>query len=227
MPQLSRFPDWTRIDTVLLDLDGTLLDLAFDNRLWMAEMPRRYAAARNLSLAAAQAELAPRFRRWRGKLEWYCIDFWSRELQLDVAALHREMSGGIYWLAGARDFLLALRRMGKRAVLCTNSHPAILALKHERTQVLDLLDAAYSSHPFGAPKEDPRFWQQLREREQFDPQRALFVDDSPTVLAAGARAGIAALAIVTEPDSGGGLSPYHDGDRSGFVPIRGVSDLLA
>ena len=130
MTQLSRFPDWTRIDTVLLDLDGTLLDLAFDNRLWMAEMPRRYAAARNLSLAAAQAELAPKFRDWRGKLEWYCIDFWSRELDLDLAALHREMAGGIYWLAGAREFLLAIRRMGKRAVLCTNSHPAILALKH-------------------------------------------------------------------------------------------------
>lgn len=227
MNELSRFPDWTRIDTVLLDLDGTLLDLAFDNRLWMAEMPRRYAVARNLSLAAAQAELAPRFRHWRGKLEWYCIDFWSRELELDLAALHREMAAGIYWLAGAREFLMAIRRMGKRAVLCTNSHPEILALKHEQTRVLDLLDAAYSSHRFGAPKEDPRFWQRLREQEAFDPQRTMFVDDSPAVLAAGARAGIAALAIITEPDSGGGLSPYHDGDRAGFVPVRSVSDLLA
>ena len=222
-----RFPDWTQIDTVLLDLDGTLLDLAFDNRLWLREVPARFAAAQGLSLAEAQAQLAPRFRAWRGKLEWYCIDFWSRELDLDLAALHREMACGIGWLPGAREFLLAIRRMGKRALLCTNSHPVTLALKHERTQVLDLLDAAYSSHPFGVPKEDPRFWQELRARENFDPCRSLFVDDSPGVLGAAERAGIAALAIVTQPDSSGGRSPYRDGDDSRFEPIRGVCDLLA
>ena len=31
--------DWTRIDTILLDMDGTLLDLGFDNFFWREHVP--------------------------------------------------------------------------------------------------------------------------------------------------------------------------------------------
>jgi putative hydrolase of the HAD superfamily len=41
--------DWSRIDTVLLDMDGTLLDLRFDNWFWQELIPSRYAAAHGLS----------------------------------------------------------------------------------------------------------------------------------------------------------------------------------
>ena len=38
---MSRSPelDWTSIDTVLLDMDGTLLDLRFDNWFWQEHVP--------------------------------------------------------------------------------------------------------------------------------------------------------------------------------------------
>lgn len=226
MTETRAFPLWSEIDTVLLDLDGTLLDLAFDNLLWQGEMPARYAARNSISIAEARAVLAPKFRAWRGKLEWYCIDFWSRELGMDVEALHREFADRIAWLPGAREFLLALRRAGKRAVLCTNSHPGTLAIKQRRTGVIDLLDAAFSSHQFGAPKEDQRFWAGLRAVEPFDPARTLFVDDSPPVLAAARVAGIAQLAMVTHPDSTREGHPYEEGDGRDFVRIRAVSELL-
>ena len=48
-------PSWDCIDTVLLDLDGTLLDLAFDNYFWLERIPTAYAAARGLTLEEAQA----------------------------------------------------------------------------------------------------------------------------------------------------------------------------
>ncbi|KEP73664.1 nucleotidase, partial [Microbacterium sp. SUBG005] len=31
--------DWQAVDTVLLDMDGTLLDLAFDNYFWQKLVP--------------------------------------------------------------------------------------------------------------------------------------------------------------------------------------------
>ena len=37
-------PDWRAIDTVLLDMDGTLLDLRFDNYFWLELVPRKYGA---------------------------------------------------------------------------------------------------------------------------------------------------------------------------------------
>ena len=84
-------PDWASIDTVLLDLDGTLLDLAFDNYVWMGRIPELYAEANGLSVPEAHAALAPKFRAVQGLLEWYSIEHWSRELRLDIEALHREV----------------------------------------------------------------------------------------------------------------------------------------
>jgi putative hydrolase of the HAD superfamily len=218
-------PDWSAIDTVLLDLDGTLLDLSFDNFLWLQRIPALYAEQNALSIADGHATLAPRFRAWRGKLEWYCIDFWSRELGLDIAALHREYAARISWLPGARDFLLRLRARGKRLVLCTNSHPVTLAIKHEQTRVLDLLDAGFSSHRFGAPKEQRQFWLGLQAEEPFDPARTLFVDDRASVLRAARDFGLGFLCAISEPDSSRSGNHYDRLDAGEFYTVEGVRDL--
>jgi putative hydrolase of the HAD superfamily len=181
---------WEHIDTVLLDLDGTLLDLGFDNDFWLEFIPVAYAAAQTVSVEHARAALAPRFRACEGTLSWYCIDHWTRELGLDIAALKRTQADRVAWLPGAQDFLRRLRARGKRLVLLTNSHPQVLSLKDEQTGVTGYLDAAFSSHVFQAPKESPVFWEAVRAVEPFDPQRSLFVDDSPSVLRAAQAAGI-------------------------------------
>ena len=72
---------WNAIDTVLLDMDGTLLDLHFDNHFWLQHLPQRYAELHGVSRALADAELLPLFREHAGTLNWYCTDFWSRELR--------------------------------------------------------------------------------------------------------------------------------------------------
>ena len=86
-------------------------------------------------------------------------------------------------------------------MLLTNAHPQALAIKHERTGVLDYFDAHFSSHTLGSPKEDPAFWTALRRVEPFDPARSLFVDDSATVLRAAGGAGIALIRAIRRPDS--------------------------
>jgi 5'-nucleotidase len=214
-------PDWDKIDHVLLDLDGTLLDLAFDNFVWMARIPELHAEAQGLSIPEAQAALAPRFRAVQGTLAWYSIDYWSRELDIDIEALHRAEAGRVAWLPGARDFLLALRGRGKRLVLLTNSHPAILAIKHERTGVLDYLDAAYTSHGFGAPKEHPDFWVHALAAEHYDPARSLFVDDSAAVLHAAIASGIRWVYGVRRPDSSRRPHAHEE-----FAAIDAVRELI-
>jgi 5'-nucleotidase len=217
----SQRPDWSRIDTALLDLDGTLLDLAFDSYFWLKLIPDVYAEANSIPTHEAALHLAPRFRACEGTLNWYCTDYWSRELNLNVTAIKRTQMDRIRWIPGARDFLQTLRARGKRVVVLTNCHPEVLQIKNERAGFTDLVDAVHSSHTFGAPKEDQRFWDRVRAVEPFDLERSMFVDDSPRVLHAARKAGLHWVYAIRRPDSSAEPRTHED-----FTSVDSVTELL-
>src|ERR1700722_5065554 len=159
--------DWPAIDTVLLDMDATLLDLRFDNWFWLELIPSRYAAANGIDPAQAQGLLAPKFVAVKGTLQWYCIEYWTRELKLDIRGIKRETLERVGFLPGAEEFLTKLQASGKRCVLVTNAHPTTLAIKDERVGLTRYFDACYSTHAFAAPKEDAAFWPRLKSEEGF------------------------------------------------------------
>ena len=199
---MPRLP-WNQIDTVLLDMDGTLLDLHFDNHFWLEHLPQRYAEHHGISRAQADAELLPLFRDNAGLLNWYCLDFWSRELKLSIMDLKREVAHLIALRPDADFFLAQLREHGRRAVLITNAHRDSLSLKMQRVELAPWLDRLISSHDYGFPKEDQQFWQALRADVDFDPARSLFIDDSLPILRSARAYGVAHLLAVRHPDSRG------------------------
>ena len=215
--------DWTRIDTVMLDMDGTLLDLRFDNWFWQELIP---IALRRPPWPQHQRR---RRRCWsrnsgpkRGTIEWYCIEFWSRELGLDIAGNQAggARAGGLS--AGGARLSAKLAASGKRRVLVTNAHPTTLAIKNERLNITPHFDACYSTHAFDAPKEHPEFWPRLHALEPFDAERTLFVDDSLPVLEAAHGFGVGWLRAVRRPDS------KHPAQPTGkFAGIDRVADLIA
>jgi putative hydrolase of the HAD superfamily len=213
-------PDWSAIDTVLLDLDGTLLDQAYDNHIWRDLVPQRFAVAQGLDLHVAYSEIARRFAERNGTLDWYCIDYWSRSLGIDIGALHREVRSHVAWLPGAREFLVRMRASGKRLVLLTNSHPIALAVKHEESGVLDYLDAAVTSHDFGAPKEHAQFWTAALERFEYDPSRSLFADDNSKMLEAARSAGVRWIYGIRHWDTKGSRREHVD-----HPAVDSVADL--
>lgn len=185
----------------MLDMDGTVLDLAYDNYMWLHHVPQSYAAQRDVPLEQARAELYERFGKLRGTLDWYCLDHWSDALGLDILGLHRDENHRIAYLPGAEAFLETLRERGIRVLLVTNSHADTLHLKDEVTGIREHFDHVYTSHEFGHPKEDQPFWQALREEEGFDPATTLFVDDNHDVLESAGVFGIGMLVTVTRPDT--------------------------
>lgn len=217
---MSSPPDWSSIDTVCLDLDGTLLDQAYDNHIWRDLVPQRFALLHTMELHSAYAEIAERFRERSGTLDWYDIDYWSRTLEIDIGALHREVRSHVAWLPGAKGFLKRMRAAGKRLLLLTNSHPIALAVKHEQTGVLDYLDAAVTSHHYGAPKEDAAFWSAAVADLEFDPTRSLFADDNTKMLAAARAAGVRWVYGVRHWDSRGSRREHQ-----GHPAVDAVADL--
>ena len=187
MPRL----DWAGIDSVLLDMDGTLLDLHFDNHFWLEHLPQRYAEHHGIDREQADAELLPLFRDNAGQLNWYCLDFWSRELKLSIRDLKREVAHLIALRPDADTFLAALRGAGKRVALITNAHRDSLSLKLERVELAPWFDRLISSHDYGFPKEDQQFWQALHADFGFEPARSLFIDDSLPILRSARAFGVA------------------------------------
>lgn len=192
--------NWSEIDTVLCDMDGTLLDLAFDNHFWLEYLPGEYGRRLGMEPEAALATLTERYQATQGQLDWYCIDHWTRELEIDIRELKGRVRERIAYLPQASDFLSFLRDLSKRVLLVTNAHPDVLQLKVSQTQLAIEVDELVSSHSFDLPKEHPDFWGALRSVHPFDPDRTLIIEDNVEVLRSAQSAGIANLVAVSRPD---------------------------
>ncbi|MFP6798425.1 MAG: GMP/IMP nucleotidase [Pseudomonas sp.] len=212
---------WNAIDTVLLDMDGTLLDLHFDNHFWLQHLPQRYAEHHGVSRALAEAELLPLFREHAGTLNWYCTDFWSRELNLSIRDLKREVAHLIALRPDADTFIQALRQAGKQVVMITNAHRDSLSLKLERIELAPYFDRLISSHDYGFPKEDQQFWHALQQDISFKPSRSLFIDDSLPILRSAGHFGVGHLLAVRQPDSQAGPK-----DTEEFAAVEDYRELL-
>src|SRR3990172_3582954 len=163
---------WNEVETLLLDMDGTLLDLHYANPFGLEHVPKRYAEARGLALAAAKDELLARYKRAEGTLDWYCVDYWTRELGLDIPQLKEEVDHLIAVHPHVLDFLHAVRAAGRRLVLVTNAHGKAIEIKFRRTRLGHHFDAVVCSHDLGIPKENPGFWQKMQRVQPFAKESA-------------------------------------------------------
>ena len=193
--------DWDNIDTVFLDMDGTLLDLYFDNHFWQEFIPKRYAEEHGLSYAEAEKIMREKYQNVVGTMNWYCVDYWTEQLSLDIEALKREIAHYIAVHPHVEQFLQKLHGSDKQVWLVTNAHRKSLDLKMEKTSLHQYFDEIVCSHDYGLPKEEPEFWQKLKEDKSYDPTRTLLVEDSLSVLHSAKTYGIGHLLAITHPDS--------------------------
>lgn len=214
--------DWTDVDTVLLDMDGTLLDLHYDQYFWLTHLPKRYAEFHQLDHQQAKQELTQLIRKYEGTLQWYCLDHWSELVRMDVPALKKEVQHKIQERPHTQRFLRFLKSQHKKVILATNAHRASVSLKLSVTQIDQWLDLVISSHDYQQPKEAIEFWHALQQAEPFDPSRAMFVDDNLNVLRTAANFGIRHTVCICKPDS------QRPAVRSGeFIDIDDFDEIIS
>ena len=193
--------DWSTVDTVLLDMDGTLLDLHYDNYFWAEFLPLKFSEREKITLQEAKDSVIPTLRETYGTLPFYCIDHWSRVFEFDILDLKRQVSHKIAIRDGALAFLQHLQSSDQRVVMATNAHRATVDLKLDKTQLHEYFDAISSSHDYGVEKENRLYWDSLVDDLDIDLSRSLFIDDNTHVLDAARDVGVGQLIGVRTPDS--------------------------
>ncbi len=212
--------DWSQIDTILLDMDGTLLDLHFDWHFWMEYLPQAYADKNGLTLEQANEIIHTKINSQQGTLNWYCLDYWTEVLDLPIAELKKEIKHLIQMHPNVIRFLSTLKQMGKTVIMVTNAHRDSLALKLEMTEIGRHFDMLISAHDFGLPKEDIRIWSEIQKVYPYDPQRTLLVDDNLHALSTAQQFGIRHLLCAVH------VSPKMDRiDPQGFDYFEHFSEI--
>ena len=190
--------DWNGIETILLDLDGTLLDRAFDDHFYFEVLPGRYAEANHLSLDDARERLVGLYRAVEGELDWTDLDYWTRTLNLDVTEIKSSVRHGIRPHPDTLEFLAFLRDRKVPAHLVTNAHPKSLAIKLAQTGLAPYLDRIVTAFDVGCLKLRPDYWAKSQLILGFDPGRTLYIDDDEAALASADTHGAPLFALQSE-----------------------------
>ncbi len=170
------------IKYILLDMDGTLLDLYFDDYFWGHLVPEKYAEKHDMSFGTAKDYLYNTYKKHERTLNWCDIDFWSRELRLDIPALKEQIRHLIEVHPHVIDFLKLMRAQKKKIYLLTNAHYKTVKLKFKKTQIGEYFDDVLCSFNVGYPKEYIQFWQKAQKKLNFEKEQSLFIDDTEDVM---------------------------------------------
>lgn len=192
---------WDTIDTILLDMDGTLLDKHFDDYFWEQYLPEHYSLVHDISVEAAKKELLARYSEVESTLTWADTSFWSRELGLDIPELKLRINHLIGVHPYVIEFLESCIKMRKKLYLVTNAHSSTLSIKLEKTALSPWFDKIICAEEIGYAKEEPLFWNKLESVLNYDKNRTLLIDDTEKVLSSAEQYGMGHLLFVARPSS--------------------------
>ena len=182
---------------ILSDLDGVILDLAYDIKFWELWLPEQVANQTNKSIEETKAEMKAEIDIQRGTLNFYDLNYWDDLLNVDCMQIFREKTERCSYLEGSYEALQRLSTLKNPKYIMTNGDPRIQDYKAETQNFLEFFDSIFYSMHVGYPKESKEFWALARHNLNLDFEDTIFIDDDFKVVTAAAKAGIKQVAWIT------------------------------
>ena len=182
---------------ILSDLDGVILDLAYDIKFWELWLPEQVANQTNKSIEETKAEIKAEIDIQRGTLNFYDLNYWDDLLNVDCMQIFREKTERCSYLEGSYEALQRLSTLKNPKYIMTNGDPRIQDYKAETQNFLEFFDSIFYSMHVGYPKESKEFWALARHNLNLDFEDTIFIDDDFKVVTAAAKAGIKQVAWIT------------------------------
>ena len=182
---------------ILSDLDGVILDLAYDIKFWELWLPEQVANQTNKSIEETKAEIMAEIDIQRGTLNFYDLNYWDDLLNVDCMQIFIEKTERCSYLEGSYEALQRLSTLKNPKYILTNGDPRIQEYKAETQNFLEFFDSIFYSMHVGYPKESKEFWALARHNLNLDFEDTIFIDDDFKVATAAAKAGIKQVAWIT------------------------------
>ena len=192
---------WDSIETFFLDMDGTLLDLSYDNYFWHRHIPKIYSEKNNITYSKAKKDFEEMYKKKQDTLDWYCLNYWSKRLKINLKSELLKTKSKIRIFPGVINFLLTLKNRNIKIILLTNCPRDMLNVKLSKTKLWGYFDKIISSEDYGFAKETDEFWNQLNKELTYNKETTVFIDDNQKVLDSAYANGIKNIVSINFPDS--------------------------
>ena len=185
------------IECLLIDMDGVILDNAYDNDFWQNQIPEVIADSKGIEFDDAKRLAIQIFNYKKNTKDWYDVDYWSNMLSIDIEAQKRSEKSfsRISLYDGVIDTLSILKNKTKM-ILITNAHRKTLNIKLEKYNLTPYFDEMVCAHELNYVKEDIQLWYMLRSKYRLDYEKTLLVEDTINNINVGLSAGISGAIYV-------------------------------
>ena len=185
------------IECLLIDMDGVILDNAYDNDFWQNQIPEVIADSKGIGFDDAKRLAIQIFNYKKNTKDWYDVDYWSNMLDIDIEAQKRSEKSfsRISLYDGVIDTLSILKNKTKM-ILITNAHRKTLNIKLEKYNLTPYFDEMVCAHELHYVKEDIQLWYMLRSKYRLDYEKTLLVEDTINNINVGLSAGISGAIYV-------------------------------
>lgn len=186
------------MNTIMFDLDGTLLD----SMLMWKNLGANFLRRKNLKITDAVIKEMSTMSLVMSSA--FLKDYYN--LPESSEEIHRQFKDTVMYFylnevmpkVGAFEVLKQYKNLGKKVLLATATNEEFVQPTLDKFGIYDCFDGIYTSDIVGEKKDSPNFFNKILEKENLSSKSTLLFDDSEFALLAAKKSGIKTCCVIDQ-----------------------------